>query len=79
MQYFQVKTASSAVIGLPSDHIRPSFSVQVIDVRSSEMPPFSTVGMLSASQGVIWPSLSKRASGSMTSDALSTSLVPPDR
>ena len=79
MQYCQVNTTSSAVSGVPSDHVTPSLSVQVIEVRSSEMPPFSTVGISSTSQGTISPVSSKCTSGSITIEAASTSLVPPDR
>ena len=45
MQYSPVNTTSSAVTGVPSDHFMPGFSFQVIDVRSSATPPFSTVGI----------------------------------
>jgi hypothetical protein len=55
MQYWAVKTASSAVTGVPSDQTRPSLSTQVISVRSSETPPFSTVGMSSARKGTKVP------------------------
>ena len=79
VQYSQVKTTSSAVKGVPSDQVTPGFSFQVIDFRSSEMPPFSTVGISEASQGTISPFWSKRTSGSSTSEELSTSLVPLDR
>ena len=48
MQYSAVKTASAEVTGVPSDHKRPGFSFQVIVVRSSETPPFSSVGIDSA-------------------------------
>jgi len=40
---------------LPSDHSSPSLSVHVIDIRSSETPPFSIVGISTASLGTIVP------------------------
>ena len=45
----------AAVKALPSDHRMPGFSFQVIAVRSSVTPPFSTVGISSTSQGCIAP------------------------
>ena len=39
------------VTGVPSAQRMPGLSFQVMVVRSSEMPPFSTVGISSASQG----------------------------
>src|SRR5690606_41376847 len=53
VQYSQVKTASSAVMGVPSDQTRPSLRVQVMDIRSSATPPFSVVGPSAASAGTI--------------------------
>jgi hypothetical protein len=46
---------SAEVKGVPSDQRRPGVIFQVIEVRSSLMPPFSTVGISSTSQGVIVP------------------------
>jgi gamma-glutamylcysteine synthetase len=74
-----VNAKSAEVSGVPSDHMMPSAMVQVIEVRSSDTPPFSTVGISSASHGTIVPVLSKRAIDSSTSDADSISFVPPDR
>jgi len=79
VQYCQVNTASAEVTGVPSDHTRPGFSFQVIVVRSSETPPFCTVGMSSARKGTRTPPASNRAIGSITRLAASMSLVPPDR
>ena len=79
MQYSYVNAKSSEVSGLPSDHMTPSLIVQVIEVRSSETPPFSTVGIDSASHGTMVPVSSNRAMDSSTSDADSISFVPPDR
>jgi len=64
-----VKTASSAVTGEPSDHFRSGSSFQVIVVRSSEMPPFSTVGISVTSLGTSAPVSSKPAKGSITIEA----------
>ena len=55
VQYCQVKATSAEVTGVPSDHTRPSFSFQVMVVRSSDTPPFSTVGISSASHGTMVP------------------------
>ena len=46
-----MKSTSAAVSGLPSDQTIPSLRVQVMVVRSSETPPFSTVGISAASDG----------------------------
>jgi hypothetical protein len=48
-------------------------------LRSSEMPPFSSVGISAATNGTMLPFSSKRASGSITRLAASMSLVPLDR
>ena len=48
MQYLAVNTRSADVTSEPSDHLRPSLSFHVIDVRSSETPPFPTVGIFVA-------------------------------
>ena len=45
MQYSAVKTTSSAVSGVPSDHFTSSARFQVTEVRSSAMPPFSSDGI----------------------------------
>src|SRR5437763_12690025 len=46
--YCQVKTTSSAVNGVPSDHLTPGLSFQVIDFWSLAMPPLSRVGISAA-------------------------------
>ena len=66
VQYCQVKTASSAVTGVPSDHFRSGRSFQVIEVMSAEMPPLSSVGISVMSFGTITPFGSRPASGSST-------------
>ena len=71
-----MKTTSSAVNGVPSDHMT-SLRVQVISVRSSEMP-LPAVGMNSARAGSSTPSGPNRASGSSVRLAASASLVPPE-
>src|SRR5690606_28015543 len=76
VQYCQVKTASSAVTGVPSDQTRPSLRVQVMDIRSSATPPFSVVGTSAASAGTISVVGPKNARGSSTIDAAMVSLVP---
>src|SRR3981081_2547413 len=45
---WNVKTTSSAVTGVPSDHLRPGFSFQVTFVKSADTPPFATVGISAA-------------------------------
>ena len=75
----QVKATSSAVMSLPSDHFRPSFSFHVIDTRSWEKPPFSIVGIWAASAGTRLPTGSYLASGSNVIAPASASLVPADR
>src|SRR5215470_12311323 len=47
-QYCQVKTTSSAVKSLPSDHLTPFFSFQVVVVPSFATSPLSIVGISSA-------------------------------
>ena len=79
MQYCAVNTRSAEVTGVPSDHSRPSFSFQVMDVRSSDTPPFATVGISSVRYGTKEPFWSKRAIGSMTTAEDSISFVPPDK
>ena len=55
VQYFQVNATSSAVRGVPSAHLRPLLSFQVMARKSFDTPPFSSVGTRSASQGVMFP------------------------
>ena len=55
MQYVAENTTSAAVNGVPSDHVTPCLSVQVMDLRSAATPPFSTVGMAAASAGTMAP------------------------
>jgi len=55
------------------------FSFQVMVVRSSDTPPFSTVGISAARKGTSSPFSLARASGSMTRLAASISLVPLER
>ena len=78
MQYCQVKTASLAVTGEPSDQSSPSLSFQVIVVKSADTPPFSTVGISCARSGARSPLVVARH-GSITRLAACRSLVPPDR
>ncbi len=66
-------------MSLPSDHFRPSFSFQVIDIRSWEKPPFLIVGIWAASAGTRLQSGSYLARGSNVIAPASKSLVPPDR
>ena len=56
MQNRHVKTTSSLVKSLPSDHVTPSINCHVIDRLSLAKPPFSRVGISSASFVVIRPS-----------------------
>ena len=51
LAYSQLKTASSAVNGLPSCQVTPCFSFHVTDLPSAAMPPFSLVGITAASLG----------------------------
>ena len=57
-QYFQVKTASAAVTGEPSDQVTSGLIFQVIDMRSAAMPPLSSVGISAAMKGTRLPSWS---------------------
>ena len=68
-----------AVSDVPSDQTTSSRIFQVILVRSAEMPPFSRGGTRVARTAAISPFGLYSASGSMTSDAASTSLVPLER
>src|ERR1700716_2088494 len=43
--YCQVKTTSSAVKGVPSDHLTPGLSFQVMLFWSLETPPLARVGI----------------------------------
>jgi hypothetical protein len=74
-----VNTTSSAVNGEPSDHLTPGLSFQVTEMKSGEMPPFSSVGRLSASRDVSSPFSLKLASGSKTIEDANPSLIPPER
>ena len=74
VQYCQVKTASSADTTLPSDQLSPSFSFQVIEVRSCETPPFSMVGISAAKAGTRLPFGVYLARGSSVSAPASLSL-----
>ncbi len=56
IQYMPVNTTSADVKGVPSDHKMPSVSVQVMLVKSSEIPPLATVGISSTSLGIKLPS-----------------------
>src|SRR5688572_5974474 len=60
----QVKRQSSAVNGLPSCQVTPFFSFHVTDLPSLATPPFWTVGVSAARQGIRFPSGSHEASGS---------------
>ena len=74
-----MNTKSSAVTSLPSDHFNPSFSVQVMDRRSAETPPFPTVGISTANAGTSSPSGPYQASGSSVIAPASRSLNPAER
>ena len=74
--YCQVKTTSSAVSGVPSDHLMSGLSFQVMLFWSLETPPFSSVGISAARTGTGLPSGSSAASGSSTRRLASWSLVP---
>ena len=54
-QYSAENTTSAAVNGVPSDHTTSCLSGQVIDMRSTATPPFSTVGISEASAGIMVP------------------------
>src|SRR5438132_3284672 len=74
---WNVKTTSSAVTGLPSDHLRPGFSFQVTVLKSADTPPFATVGMSAARPFATgFAAGPHEASGSMTRRDASLSLVP---
>src|SRR5450755_4346593 len=62
--YCQVKTTSSAVNGVPSDHLMPGLSFHVMLFWSAEIPPLATVGISDASSGTGTPSGPSAASGS---------------
>ncbi|MOA32877.1 hypothetical protein D3C78_1541290 [compost metagenome] len=55
VQYFQVKMTSSAVSGVPSDHLMSLFSFHVMLSRSFATPPLSTVGISLTSIGTSSP------------------------
>src|SRR5690554_6381534 len=76
VQYCQVKTAYSAVTGVPSDQTRPSLRVLWMDIRSSATPPFTVIGTSAASACTISVLGPKNARGSSTIDAAMVSLVP---
>src|ERR1700682_1371861 len=65
--YCHVKTTSSAVNGVPSDHFTPGLSFQVIVVWSFETPPLSRVGISAARLGTGLPSGPEEARGSRIS------------
>jgi len=74
--YCQVKTTSSAVKGVPSDHLMPGLSFHVMLFWSLAIPPLSRVGISAASSATGLPSGPEAASGSRMSREASWSLVP---
>src|SRR5262249_29708767 len=72
-QYCQVKTTSSAVKSLPSDHLIPFFSFHVTLLRSLATPPLSAVGISSARNDTSCPFSFQRPSGSRITVAASKS------
>src|SRR5438105_11329285 len=74
--YFQVKTTSSAVNALPSDHFRPDFSFHVTVLPSAENPPLALVWISVTRLATGLPSAPIEASGSVTSRDASKSFVP---
>src|SRR6185369_2893284 len=64
-QNCQVKTTSSAVKSLPSDHLMPGLSFQVMLMLSLAIPPLSYDGISAARRATGLPSGPSAASGSM--------------
>ena len=79
MQYSPVNLTSADVTADPSDHLRPLFNFQVIDLRSALTPPLATVGISSAKKGTSAPVSLYLAKGSIIIEEDSMSLVPPER
>src|SRR5215212_1280948 len=75
-QYCHVKTTSSAVKSVPSDHLTPDLSFQVMLRLSLAIPPFSYEGISSARRATGLPSGPSAASGSVIRREASASLVP---
>src|ERR1051325_3498693 len=72
-----VKTTSSAVTAVPSDHFRPGRIFHVTVVKSADTPPFATVGISDAiAFATGFASGPHEASGSTTRRDASLSLVP---
>src|SRR5438046_484633 len=69
--YFHVKTTSSAVKALPSDHLIPGASFQVTLVPSAEKPPLALVGISETKLATGLPSPPIEAKGSVTRRAAS--------
>ena len=77
--YCQVNLTSSAVNGVPSDHMTPCLSLYVTLLPSLATPPFSTLGISAARIGMSVPSCAMSISGSSTRLDAAESLVPCEK